>query len=86
MNELGFEMVTRWAPWKDEEEGQPAGFVTQWGNNVTLATVHGGGHEVPTYVAKTAFQLFAWYLDRTWFVVKESFGPDDAAPAATEEF
>jgi hypothetical protein len=45
MNELGFEMVTRWAPWKDAA-GQPAGFVTQWANNVTLATVHGGGHEV----------------------------------------
>lgn len=87
MNELGFEMATRWAQWSDAE-GQPAGFVTQWSNNLTLATVHGGGHEVPTYNAETAFQLFRWYLDRTWFdlaAFKEP-GPEVTNTPAAEEF
>lgn len=80
MNNLGFDMVTRWAPWKDEA-GQPAGFVTQWSNNVTLATIHGGGHEVPTYNPGTALQLFKWYLDRTWF---DTAAFQDAKPSLEE--
>lgn len=92
MHGLGFDVATRWAAWKDAE-GQPAGFVTQWRNNVTLATVHGGGHEVPTYTPEVALQLFKWYLDRTWFDLSafrgkedgdNDDGPEDAAAATAE--
>ena len=83
MNQLGLaDVVTRWAPWKDAE-GQPAGFVTQWANNVTLATVHGGGHEVPTYTPAVALQLFQWYLDRTWFDAG-AFGTAEAQAKAED--
>lgn len=82
MHGLGFPLATRWQPWADAESGQPAGFVTQWANNVTLATVHGGGHEVPTYTPAVALQLFRWYLDRTWFDLTAFHGGDDEDPAA----
>lgn len=82
MHELGFPLVTRWQPWTDAASGQPAGFVSQWANNVTLATVHGGGHEVPTYTPAVALQLFQWYLNRTWFDLTAFRGKDDEEDAA----
>jgi carboxypeptidase C (cathepsin A) len=44
-----------------------AGYVTQFECNFTLVTVHGAGHEVPTYTPQAALELFEAYLNGTWF-------------------
>jgi len=43
MHGLGQRVLRAWVPWRDDE-GQVAGFVTQFGGNLTLATVAGAGH------------------------------------------
>ena len=42
---------------------QTAGYVTKWKNTkLAFATVHGAGHEVPTYKPEVALELFKSYL------------------------
>lgn len=83
MNGLGFDVNgAHWAPWKDND-GQPAGFVTQFDKNLTLVTVHGAGHEVPTYTPKTAFQILEFYFNRKWFD-PTAFKGEEAKPMAAE--
>ena len=42
---------------------QTAGYVTKWANTkLAFATVHGAGHEVPTYKPEVALSLFKSYL------------------------
>lgn len=59
-----------WKPWKTN--GQTAGFVTHFdlGNKTeatfTFATVHGAGHEVPTYRPIEALQMFKIFLRGEW--------------------
>lgn len=71
---LELEETSSWAPWYCEDApygNQFAGFQVAWaadGGNatstLTLSTVHGAGHEVPTYKGQQALQLFQRYLDR----------------------
>lgn len=43
--------------------GQTAGYLTKWRNTkLAFATVHGAGHEVPTYKPAEALALFDMYL------------------------
>jgi hypothetical protein len=43
--------------------GQTAGYITKWKDvKFSLATVHGAGHEVPTYKPDIALYLFSEYL------------------------
>jgi carboxypeptidase C (cathepsin A) len=59
-----------WVPWK--VDGQLAGYLTDFDmglqSNATfsLATVHGAGHEVPSYRPKEALKLFESYLRGEW--------------------
>ena len=42
---------------------QTAGFLTKWKNTkLAFLTVHGAGHEVPTYTPQVALDLFTKYL------------------------
>jgi hypothetical protein len=42
---------------------QTAGYITKWTNTkLAFATVHGAGHEVPTYKPDIALELFRMYL------------------------
>jgi hypothetical protein len=45
-----------------------AGFAVSWKGNVsstlTLSTIHGAGHEVPTYKGQQALQRFRMFLAR----------------------
>jgi carboxypeptidase C (cathepsin A) len=68
---LELEETSSWSPWycQDAPYGnQFAGFQVSWaaGNSstLTLSTVHGAGHEVPTYKGQQALQLFQRYLER----------------------
>ena len=62
--ELGVPAKEVWRPWK--VNGQVAGFWTTFDlqSQATLefATVHGAGHEVPTYRPMEAFELFRLFL------------------------
>jgi len=43
--------------------GQTAGYLTKWANTkMAFATVHGAGHEVPTYKPEVALYLWDSYL------------------------
>ena len=42
---------------------QTAGYITKWKDTkFAFATVHGAGHEVPTYKPEIALNLFKMYL------------------------
>ena len=44
-------------------DGQTAGYLTRWKDaGLAFLTVHGAGHEVPTYKPKVALQMWEKYL------------------------
>ena len=48
-------------------KGQPSGFITKWTKEkLAFVTVHGAGHEVPTYKPEVALDLFTKYLNGEW--------------------
>ena len=69
--DLGVRPDTRrtWVPWL--VANQTAGYVTQFRlanpkSSFTFATVHGAGHEVPSYRPSEALELFRRYLSHDW--------------------
>ena len=60
--DLGYEVSGR--AWQDYTVSeQTAGYITKWANTkLAFATVHGAGHEVPTYKPDVALALFKMYL------------------------
>ena len=65
---LGFKVASLWDTWF--VDGQTAGYITKFrtdgmreASRFAFMTVHGAGHEVPTYKPKEAFELFRMYLD-----------------------
>ena len=66
--DLGFKVSSLWDTWF--VDGQTAGYITKFrtdgireASRFAFMTVHGAGHEVPTYKPKEAFELFRMYLD-----------------------
>lgn len=51
---------TEWTSW--DYEGQVAGYVEKF-DGLTFATVHGAGHEVPTYKPAQALKLISAYFN-----------------------
>ena len=65
--DLGYSPVEGkyWKEWKVDK--QTAGYVTHFEDGaLTYATVHGAGHEVPTYKPKQALVLFENYINGEW--------------------
>jgi carboxypeptidase C (cathepsin A) len=62
--DLGYE-VSKNVNWKTYTvSGQTAGYLTQWKDTkLAFLTVHGAGHEVPTYKPEVAFDLFQKYIN-----------------------
>ena len=60
--DLGYEVAGRkWR--KYEVDGQVGGYLTQWKDtNLGFLTIHGAGHEVPTYKPGVALDMFTRYL------------------------
>ncbi|KAF8689255.1 hypothetical protein HU200_042046 [Digitaria exilis] len=59
---LNFSIVDGWRPWF--VDGQVAGFTRSYSNNLTFATVKGGGHTAPEYMPRQCFAMFArWISD-----------------------
>lgn len=61
--DLGYRTAGR--PWQAYTvANQTAGYITKWANTkLAFATVHGAGHEVPTYKPEVALHLWHSYLD-----------------------
>ena len=74
--DLGFSVAKSWDTWY--VDGQTAGYITNFktekyingrrindivSSRFAFVTVHGAGHEVPTYKPREAFELFSMYLD-----------------------
>ena len=65
--DLGFSVDSLWKTWY--VDGQTAGYITKFktdnapsGSRLSFMTVHGAGHEVPTYKPKEALILFEMYI------------------------
>jgi carboxypeptidase C (cathepsin A) len=67
--DLGFSVDSLWNTWI--LDGQTAGYITTFKtpfskeSRFAFMTVHGAGHEVPTYKPKEAFDLFQKYLQNS---------------------
>ena len=65
--DLGFNVDSLWNTWT--VDGQTAGYITTFNtpfnkdSRFAFMTVHGAGHEVPTYKPKEALELFQMYLE-----------------------
>jgi carboxypeptidase C (cathepsin A) len=65
--DLGFNVDSLWNTWT--VDGQTAGYITTFktpfnkDSRFAFMTVHGAGHEVPTYKPKEALELFQMYLE-----------------------
>ncbi|URE28789.1 THN [Musa troglodytarum] len=57
---LNFSIVDDWRPWS--VEGQVAGFTRTYSNNLTFATVKGGGHTAPEYRPKECLAMTERWL------------------------
>ncbi|CAL4915832.1 unnamed protein product [Urochloa decumbens] len=57
---LNFSIVDRWRPWF--ADGQVAGFTRSYSNNLTFATVKGGGHTAPEYMPRQCFAMFSRWI------------------------
>ncbi|KAL6642603.1 hypothetical protein ACP70R_020784 [Stipagrostis hirtigluma subsp. patula] len=57
---LNFSVVANWRPWY--VDGQVAGYTQSYSNNLTFATVKGGGHTAPEYMPRQCFVMFERWL------------------------
>ncbi|AQK66294.1 Serine carboxypeptidase-like 19 [Zea mays] len=57
---LNFSTVDEWRPWF--VDGQVAGFTRSYSNNLTFATVKGGGHTAPEYMPRQCFAMFVRWV------------------------
>jgi len=64
---------SNWSPWKvptdagNSEAGQLGGYLTRFkGKRFAFATVHGAGHEVPTYKPAASEELLNNFLSGAW--------------------
>ncbi|XP_014758143.2 serine carboxypeptidase-like 18 isoform X2 [Brachypodium distachyon] len=57
---LGFAIVDQWRPWYADI--QVAGFTRMYSNNLTFATVKGGGHTAPEYKPKECLAMVVRWL------------------------
>ncbi|XP_066389815.1 serine carboxypeptidase-like 7 [Miscanthus floridulus] len=59
---LNFPIVDEWRAW--HLGGQAAGFTISYSNNMTFATIKGGGHTAPEYEPERCFAMFSrWILN-----------------------
>ncbi|KAL5703188.1 Serine carboxypeptidase-like 20 [Ranunculus cassubicifolius] len=58
---LGYKILDEWRPWK--YDGQVAGFLQGYDNNLTFLTAKGAGHTVPEYKPREALYFYTRWLD-----------------------
>ncbi|KAL6906295.1 hypothetical protein ACP4OV_003896 [Aristida adscensionis] len=57
---LNSSIVDDWRPWF--VDGQVAGYTRSYSNNLTFATVKGGGHTAPEYMPRQCFVMFERWI------------------------
>ncbi|TVU31480.1 hypothetical protein EJB05_23167 [Eragrostis curvula] len=57
---LNFSVVDKWRPWY--VDGQVAGYTRSYSNNLTFATVKGGGHTAPEFMPRQCFAMFERWI------------------------
>ncbi|KAI3739150.1 hypothetical protein L2E82_29547 [Cichorium intybus] len=60
INSMKLAIKTKWHPWF--HQGEAGGFVQVYKGDLTLATVRGAGHQVPSYQPKRALALVKHFL------------------------
>ncbi|KAF6159735.1 hypothetical protein GIB67_029993 [Kingdonia uniflora] len=60
IRDLNYSIVDDWRPWA--VEGQVGGYTRKYANNMTFATVKGGGHIAPEYQPEACYAMFKRYL------------------------
>jgi carboxypeptidase C (cathepsin A) len=66
--DLGYKPTSRRGIWETYlVNDQLGGYYTEFEGNLGFLTVHGAGHEVPTYQPEVALDLFTKYLNGEWF-------------------
>ncbi|KAL6967923.1 Serine carboxypeptidase-like 20 [Sarracenia purpurea var. burkii] len=58
---LGYKIVDEWRPWISD--GQVAGYLQGYENNLTFLTVKGSGHTVPEYKPREALNFYNRWLE-----------------------
>ncbi|KAL5197694.1 hypothetical protein ABZP36_001206 [Zizania latifolia] len=64
VNQLNLPVAAKWRPWFSSTQGagEVGGYVVQYKGNLSLVTVRGAGHEVPSYQPKRALVLVQSFL------------------------
>ncbi|XP_022771561.1 serine carboxypeptidase-like 20 isoform X2 [Durio zibethinus] len=57
---VGYEIVDEWRPWTSN--GQIAGYLQGYDNNLTFLTIKGAGHTVPEYKPREALDFYSRFL------------------------
>ncbi|VFQ84859.1 unnamed protein product [Cuscuta campestris] len=57
---LNYSVIDDWRPWI--VEGQVAGYTTTYANQMTFATVKGGGHTAPEFRPSECFEMFKRWI------------------------
>ncbi|XP_054818270.1 serine carboxypeptidase-like 18 isoform X2 [Prosopis cineraria] len=57
---LNYSIVDDWRPW--DTNGQVAGYTRSYSNQMTFATVKGGGHTAPEYKREECFAMFSRWI------------------------
>ncbi|KAL5097000.1 hypothetical protein RYX36_001327 [Vicia faba] len=59
---LNYSIVDDWRPWHTNE--QVAGYTRTYSNQMTFATVKGGGHTAPEYLPEECFTMFSRWISK----------------------
>ncbi|XP_062187455.1 serine carboxypeptidase II-3-like [Phragmites australis] len=64
VNQLQLPVAAKWRPWfsSNQGTGEVGGYVVQYKGNLSLVTVRGAGHEVPSYQPQRALVLVQSFL------------------------
>ncbi|CAN8270566.1 unnamed protein product [Cochlearia groenlandica] len=57
---MGYKVVDEWRPWLSN--GQVAGFIQGYANNLTFMTIKGSGHTVPEYKPRESLDFYSRFL------------------------
>uniref|UniRef100_A0A0E0LP94 Carboxypeptidase n=1 Tax=Oryza punctata TaxID=4537 RepID=A0A0E0LP94_ORYPU len=65
VNQLSLTVADKWRPWFSNTQGagDVGGYIVQYKGNLSLVTVRGAGHEVPSYQPQRALVLVQYFLE-----------------------